>query len=96
MAGLPVARTASEVVDETISKLRPASPADVHCHGLAARRPADGRPEVVNDHIFNQIRVFCKPMYENLSVDPIHWSADSAGAMSGYFEVGFTWVKIGV
>ncbi len=31
-------------------KVRPAGPAEVKRHGLAARRPAAGRPEVFNDH----------------------------------------------
>ncbi len=46
-----------ESVDDLVLQIRPAGPADVKRHGLEIPRPMDGRPEVVNDHIFNQ------PMY---------------------------------
>jgi hypothetical protein len=37
-------------VGEAFGEIRTAGPAEVQRHGLAARRPAGGRPEVVNDH----------------------------------------------
>ncbi len=59
VAGMPVARALG-------GSRRPcfqsqAGPADVKLRGLAVRRPAGGRPEVVNDYIFKQIHVLTHP-----------------------------------
>ncbi len=44
----------SEVVNDHVLRIRPAGAAEVKRHGLAARRPARGCPEVVNDHILKK------------------------------------------
>ena len=58
----------SEVVDDHVLKIHPAGPDEVKCHGLAFRRLAGGRPEVVNDHIFKKTHLLLNPGIENPSV----------------------------
>ncbi len=60
MAGMPVPGP-SGVVDDHVLQIRPADPGKLKRHGLPARRPAGGGPDVVNDHIFKtQKRVSIK------------------------------------
>ncbi len=63
MVGMPMARAlGGNVVDDHVLKMRAAGSAEVKRYGLAARRVAGGRSEVVNDHI-KQESCINKPMH---------------------------------
>ncbi len=59
-----------EVVDDRVLKMWRAGPDEVKRDGVGPRRPACGRPEVVNGHILKTSYVLINPCINALAYNP--------------------------